>query len=355
MTGADETGQLVETIQFAHGNSQPLRIRGSGSKFFFGHSIVGTVLDVSKHAGILSYEPSELVLTARAGTKLSEITKTLSESEQMLGFEPPFFGKNATLGGTIACGFSGPRRPFAGSARDFVLGIKCINGKGEFLAFGGQVIKNVAGYDVSRLMVGALGSLGVLCEISLKVLPKFELEMTRIREMDETGACKEMVRLAGFSLPISAMSYCQGLLRVRLSGTENGIQAAQGVVGGEVDSSGEEYWLQLREQQLRYFNCNQPLWRLSVPATTPRLPFADDCLIDWGGALRWVYTDQPADSVFMAAKQAGGHATMFRPDTHWPTDRFSQLSDPVAGIHARLKSAFDPAGILNPGIMYADV
>ena len=179
--------------------------------------------------------------------------------------------------------------------------------------------------------------------------------MTRIREMDETGACKEMVRLAGFSLPISAMSYCQGLLRVRLSGTENGIQAAQGVVGGEVDSSGEEYWLQLREQQLRYFNRNQPLWRLSVPATTPRLPFADDCLIDWGGALRWVYTDQPADSVFMAAKQAGGHATMFRTDAHWSTNRFSQLSDPVAGIHARLKSAFDPAGILNPGIMYADV
>ena len=211
-----------------------------------------------------------------------------------------------------------------------MLGVKCINGKGQFLAFGGQVIKNVAGYDVSRLMVGALGSLGVLCEISLKVLPKFELEVTRIREMDEIGACKEMVRLAGFSLPISAMSFCQGLLRVRLSGTENGILAAQAVVGGEVDNSGEEYWLQLREQQLRYFNRNQPLWRLSVPATTPRLPFADDCLIDWGGALRWVYTDQPADSVFMAAKQAGGHATMFRPDTHWPTDRFSQLSDPVA-------------------------
>ena len=270
----------------------------------------------------------------------------------MLGFEPPGFGADATIGGTVACGLSGPRRPFAGSVRDFVLGIKCINGKGEYLSFGGQVIKNVAGYDISRLMVGALGSLGVLCEISMKVLPKSEHEATFVREADESFACEEMIRLAGLPIPISAMSHFQGYLRVRLSGTEKGIAAAQSVVQGDRDSNGDEFWRQLREHELDFFRRNQTLWRLSVPATSEPMNLGGDCLIDWGGALRWIYTDQPPSEMFETAAYLGGHATMFRADGNWPDSRFSALIGPALNIHRRLKEAFDPSGILNPNIMY---
>ena len=355
MPGSDDTTRLVETVRSSHRNSEPLRIRGSGSKFFFGRPIVGTVLDVSRHQGIVSYEPSELVLTARAGTPLREITKALSASGQILGFEPPSFGDRATLGGTIASGLSGPRRPFSGAARDFVLGVKCITGTGEVMAFGGQVIKNVAGYDVSRLMVGALGTLGVLSEISVRVLPGHELEKTQLLELNEKSALDEMIRLNRLPIPLSGMSYSSGILRVRLSGTDSGVASAQADVGGHEDADGTEFWSQLREQRLDFFNRNQTLWRLSVPVTSPPMDLGNDCLIDWGGALRWVYTDKSDEEMFEIAKQMGGHAMVFRAESYYQGQRFSSLSDVMAGIHARLKSSFDPAGILNPGIMYSEI
>ena len=355
LPGADLSPRLVEAVQKANHTAEPLRIRGSGSKFFYGRAISGTVLDVSGHQGIVSYEPSELVMTARAGTKLSEIVGTLAESRQILGFEPPWFGSDATLGGTIACGFSGPRRPFAGAARDFVLGVKCINGKGEFLSFGGKVIKNVAGYDVSRLMVGALGTLGVLCEISLKVVPVSEVEITRTLELDLESSQQEMVRLSGKSLPLSAASYVDGLMRIRLSGTENGVRAAEMVIGGESDPNGPLYWEQLREHKLMFFNRNQSLWRISVPANTPTLNIEGDWLVDWGGAQRWIYTHLLPDAIFEMAKSTGGYATMFRPESVWPGERFSSLSKPLTRIHSRLKTAFDPGNILNAGIMYEHI
>lgn len=352
MPDRDLSGQFIESIKRAFQDSETTRIRGSGSKCFFGNPVVGTTLDVAGHTGVLSYEPSELVMTARSGTRLSDIEALLSESRQILAFEPPWFGADATLGGTVACGFSGPRRPYSGSVRDFVLGINCINGKGEYLTFGGQVIKNVAGYDVSRLMVGALGALGLICEVSLKVLPQPEVETTAVLELDEESALVEMVRLSRKPLPLSGMSLSDGLLRVRLSGTENGVRAAISAIGGETDANGDRYWHDLKEHQLNFFSRNQSLWRMSVPANAPAMHLGSDCLLDWGGALRWVYSSESPETVFGTARRMGGHATMFRPDSGWSVGRFSPLDASLAGIHARLKSAFDPRGILNPAILY---
>ncbi len=345
---------LIAAVKAAYHNDEKLRIQGSGSKSFYGNPVAGTTLDVTGHCGVLTYEPSELVITARAGTRLADIDRILTDARQILGFEPPWFGEDATIGGAVACGLSGPRRPFAGSVRDFVLGINCINGKGEYLSFGGQVIKNVAGYDVSRLMVGALGALGVICEVSLKVLPRPEVELTRVLELDDGTARKEMVRLARLPLPLSGLSYYGGLLRVRLSGTENGIRAAESQIGGEVDQNGTVYWQRLKEQQLNFFYRNQSLWRLSVAATAPTMKLDGDCLLDWGGAQRWIYTDDDPDILFNVARRMGGHATMFKPDAGWPRGRFSALEEPAKGIHSRIKSAFDPKRILNSGILYAD-
>ena len=355
MSGEDQSDVLVEAVRSAYKSSHPLRIRGSGSKFFYGNPVVGDILDVSDHCGILSYEPSELVLTARAGSKIADINKVLTDSGQILGFEPPMFGENATIGGTVACGISGPRRPYSGAVRDFVLGVKCINGKGELLSFGGQVIKNVAGYDISRLMTGAIGSLGVLCEISLKVLPKSEVEVTVYQQISASKAHSEMIRLAGLALPVSAMSFNAGVFRIRLSGTENAVCAAKQEIGGELEENGNEYWQLLREHRLDFFSRNQPLWRQSVPPTAPLADLGGDCLIDWGGALRWIYTDETESSMFETASRLGGHAMMFRARGLWPNDRFSQLDETAMKIHQGLKNAFDPAGILNPRIMYSNL
>ena len=355
MSGPDETGRLIEAVRSAYRNSEPFRIVGSGSKTFLGRPIAGARLNVAENEGILSYEPSELVLTVRAGTKLREIEKTLGESGQMLGFEPPAFGDDATIGGTIACGLSGPRRPFSGSARDFVLGVKCITGKGELLSFGGQVIKNVAGYDVSRLMAGALGTLGILDEISLKVLPMFEVEKTLIHETSERLALKGMTSWTRQPLPISAMSYVNGKLRIRISGTVNGTRIAEMLIGGDLDPDGESYWTRLNEHKLEFFDRPDSLWRLSLPAVAEPVRLVGDCLIDWAGALRWMYSNESPQTVFDYARSIGGHAMMFRPDSQWSSNFFSELSGPVGRIHRNLKRSFDPRGILNPGILYADL
>ena len=355
MSGTDETERLIKVVRSAYRNSEPLRIIGSGSKFFLGRPVAGTHLNVAENEGILSYDPSELVLSVCAGTKLREIVKTLGESGQMLGFEPPAFGDDATIGGTIACGLSGPRRPFAGSARDFVLGIKCITGKGELLSFGGQVIKNVAGYDVSRLMVGALGTLGILSEISMKVLPMHEVEKTLIHETGEQSALQDMTRWTRRSLPISAMSHVDGKLRIRLSGTVNGTRIAETLIGGDLDPDGETYWAHLKEHKLEFFDRSDSLWRLSLPAVAKSVSLKGDCLIDWAGALRWMYSNESPQTIFDYARSIGGHATMFRPDSQWSSNFFSELSEPVGRIHRNLKRSFDPRGILNPGILYADL
>lgn len=347
MNNTDISESLAETVRDAAARKIRLAICGSGSKRFYAGPIGGAPLDVTGHRGIVYYESTELVLTARAGTPLIDIETTLAEKGQMLGFEPPYFGDRATLGGAIACGFSGPRRPYAGAARDFVLGTRIINGKGEILKFGGQVMKNVAGYDVSRLMVGALGTLGVLLDVSLKVLPKPAKEITLCFMLPADKAIETMNNWAGRPLPLSAACHVDDVLYVRLSGTESGVRAAQIKLGGEVYDNGEDFWRDLREHRHSFFNAPVTLWRLSVPPASAPINLPGRWLTDWGGAQRWFMTDVLPKSIHAAAARVEGHATPFRDGAIVPAT--APLSAGIAGLQQRLMQAFDPVGILNAG------
>ncbi|MCP5141652.1 MAG: glycolate oxidase subunit GlcE [Gammaproteobacteria bacterium] len=345
--------QFAARIADAHGDARKLRIEGGGSKRWLGHAVDGETLSTRELSGIVAYEPSELVVTACAGTPLTELQQVLDDRGQMLPFEPPLFGDGATLGGVLACGLSGPRRPYAGAARDLVLGTRIVNGKGELLRFGGQVMKNVAGYDVSRLMVGAQGTLGVIVEASIKVLPKPEIERTVMLDMSAAQAIETMNRLAGQPLPLSAAMHDGDLLYLRLSGYESGVASAMHTIGGEEFAESDGLWLAVREHLHPFFDSlddDTTLWRLSVPATTPPLDLPGSTLIDWGGAQRWFAADLPAATVRDAVAAVGGHATLYRPGP-LPADTpvFHPLSPAIARLHAELRKAFDPAGILNPG------
>jgi glycolate oxidase FAD binding subunit len=339
---------LCERVREAAARGTKLRIRGGGTKDFYGAALEGEPLDMSPYAGVVAYEPKELVLTVRAGTSLDEVERVLEGERQMLPFEPPHFGPGATIGGAVAAGLSGPRRPYAGAVRDFVLGTRIVNGKGEDLSFGGRVIKNVAGYDVSRLMAGALGTLGVITEISFKVLPRPAREITLAFELDEAEAIRQANVWAGQPLPVSATSWQDGVLRVRLSGAEPAVAAARTRLGGEVVDDGA-HWTALREQQLPFFR-TATLWRISVPQTAEPLGLGAP-LIEWGGGVRWIAGDVDALALRSTAERAGGHATLFRAADK-SAGVFHPLKPAILKIHKRLKGAFDPAGIFNPGRMY---
>lgn len=339
--------QIAEQIRTAQG---PLRIRAGGSKDWYGENPRGEVLDVSANRGIVSYEPAELVLTAKCGTPLAEIETLLAQNGQMLGFEPPRFDPASTLGGTLACGFSGPRRPFDGSARDFVLGMEILDGSGQHLRFGGQVIKNVAGYDVSRLMVGALGTLGVLLQASLKVLPRPQAELTLQFECGDEDAIRRMNEWAGKPLPLSATAWMSGLLSVRLSGAQSSVAAAHSKLGGEINERGEDFWAGLRDQSAAFFRDDTPLWRLSLPSTAAVLALPGKQLIAWSGAERWLKSDAAAAEIRALAAAHGGHATLYSGDKACGV--FHPLPEALMKYHRRLKQQFDPRGILNPGRMY---
>ena len=343
---------FIDRIRAAHAEGSPLILQGGGSKTFYGNADEGEVLSTRALTGIVDYQPKELVLTARAGTPLAEIEAALAERNQMLAFEPPHFGGAATLGGSIATGLSGPRRPYAGAARDFVLGVRMIDGTGQPLRFGGQVIKNVAGYDVSRLMAGALGTLGLITEVSLKVLPKPAAETTLQFELDETAAIENMNRWAGQPLPLSATSWHAGLLTVRLSGAESAVHAAQARLGGEWLHDAAAFWQRLRDQATPFFD-KRPLWRLAVKPTTPPLNLGSAEWIEWGGAVRWLASDLPAATLRDAAKTAGGHAALFRGTA--PVDgAFAPLTPALLTLHRNLKQRFDPKGILNRGRLHPE-
>lgn len=343
---------FIDRIRAAHAEGSPLILQGGGSKTFYGNADEGEVLSTRALTGIVDYQPKELVLTARAGTPLAEIEAALAERNQMLAFEPPHFGGAATLGGSIATGLSGPRRPYAGAARDFVLGVRMIDGIGQPLRFGGQVIKNVAGYDVSRLMAGALGTLGLITEVSLKVLPKPAAETTLQFELDETAAIENMNRWAGQPLPLSATSWHAGLLTVRLSGAESAVHAAQARLGGEWLHDAAAFWQRLRDQATPFFD-KRPLWRLAVKPTTPPLNLGSAEWIEWGGAVRWLASDLPAATLRDAAKTAGGHAALFRGTA--PVDgAFAPLAPALLTLHRNLKQRFDPKGILNRGRLHPE-
>lgn len=329
-----------------------IEIRGGGSKAFLGGPAAGLVLDSSGCNGIVAYDPSELVVTVRSGTPLAELESTLAASGQMLAFEPPHFGA-ATVGGAVATGLSGPRRPYAGAVRDAVLGAKVIDGRGHVLSFGGRVMKNVAGFDAFRLQVGAYGTLGLLVEVSFKVLPRPEQELTLRYPCSAAAAIEAMNRHAGTPLPLSAAAFEDGTLRLRLSGNAAGVRAGQQVLGGDVDAEGDAYWRTLREHQRPFFADAAPLWRISLPSTRPPFAAADEQeLIDWGGAQRWLKSTADADAIHARAAAASGHATAFR--NHAPGVAFQRLAPSLMSLHRGLKRVFDPAGVFNRGRLFPD-
>lgn len=361
------TAAWAERVKAAAAAGGKLRLRGGGTKDFYGREVdelrEGELLDTRSYAGVVSYEPTELVVTARAGTPLVELEATLAEAGQMLAFEPPHFGPSATVGGAVAAGLPGPRRASAGALRDFVLGVKILDGRGEVLSFGGQVMKNVAGYDVSRLMAGSLGTLGLILEVSLKVLPRPVAEASLRFELDEAGALARLNEWGGQPLPISASAWegtqKRGLLHLRLSGAEAAVAAARRRLGGEAlaPEPAAALWSGLREHTADFFGqaglLSAPLWRLSLPSTAPALDLGPQ-LVEWGGAQRWLHSERPAAEIRRRVAEVGGHAILFRGGDR-RGEVFTPLAPALLGIHHRLKQAFDPAGVFNPGRMYPEL
>jgi glycolate oxidase FAD binding subunit len=347
--------QLSETIREANAAGRTLRIHGGGTKDFYGGPLRGEPLDARAYRGIVDYEPTELVITVRAGTPLAEVEAVLRREGQMLAFEPPHFGDGATLGGCIAAGLSGPRRVYAGAVRDLVLGIRLMNGEGTDLQFGGRVMKNVAGFDVSRVIAGSLGTLGVILEASLKVLPLPSVERAIVLELPERSALETMNRWAALPLPVSGTAYFDNRLYVRLSGAAPAVNAARTKLGGDAmsDEDARSLWQGLREHTHAYFRSDEPLWRLAVPSATAPLELPGRTLIEWGGALRWVRGSVPASSAREAAARSGGHATLFR-NGDKAVGVFQPLTPALLALHRRLKHALDPAGIFNRGRLYPD-
>jgi glycolate oxidase FAD binding subunit len=357
---------LIERIRQAADSATPLRIRGGGSKDFYSEQLQGELLSTASLAGITSYEPSELVVTVRAGTPLAQLEALLAQHGQCLPFEPPHFAGAATVGGVVAAGLSGPARASVGSVRDFVLGLTLVNGRGELLVFGGQVMKNVAGYDVSRLMAGALGTLGLIAEVSLKVLPVAPAEATLKFEMGQEEALRRLNDWGGRPLPLNASCWVRdagvATLYLRLRGAAAAVEAACRTLGGERRDNARVAadWNLCRDQRLPWFEQRgaRDLWRLSVPQTAPVLDLPEPPLVEWHGGQRWVRADaEHAQRLRETAARAGGHATLFAPGAQrgaGASARFAPLPAPLDRIHRELKRQFDPAGIFNRGRLYPD-
>jgi len=351
---------LCEQIRAAVADRRALCIRGGGTKDFYGQAPVGDRLDMRGYRGIASYEPTELVITARCGTPLAEVEAALAERGQMLAFEPPGFGDAATIGGVVAAGLSGPRRASAGAVRDFVLGATLLDGAGRVLAFGGQVMKNVAGYDVSRLACGSLGILGPIVEVSLKVLPIPMAGCTVRLALDESEALRALNAWSGQPLPVSASLWCDGSLSLRLSGAPAAVDEAARRFARERgaqrldDAEALALWAGVREHRDRFFDGALPLWRLSAPSVAPALDLPGRQMIEWGGALRWLRSGADAATVRAAAARAGGTATLFRGGDR-DVGVFHPLPPANAALQRRLKDVFDAARLFNPGRMYPDL
>jgi glycolate dehydrogenase FAD-binding subunit len=349
---ADLSDQFIDRIAAARAAGTPLYIEAGGSKrHMAGRSCDAPVLDVSGHRGIVDLLPSELVVTARAGTPLTELAAELAKHRLELAFEPPLFAGKATLGGTLACNLSGPARPWQGSIRDAVLGVQLVNGKAEKLNFGGKVMKNVAGYDVSRLQAGALGTLGLLSEITLKVMPRAEASQTLAYELNGEDAITMMNSKATLPGPLNGAYWVEGRLLLRLSGAEAGVDATARDWGGDVVADSDDEWTALNELTLPFFEGGAPLWRASLRANAPFTTLPAAQLIDWGGAQRWLRGEQDAATLQQHSQQAGGHVSLFRGG-----DRTGEVKQPLNPIETtlskRLKQAFDPDSILNPGRLY---
>jgi len=374
--------ELCDQVMTAHAGHKPLFVCGGGSKSFYGNYRPVTPqdghcrLDMTAYNGIINYQPSELVVTVRAGTSLAVLEAELAEKDQMLAFEPPHFSESATVGGCVAAGLAGPRRMTVGGVRDFVLGARLLDSQGRLLSFGGEVMKNVAGYDVSRLLAGSQGIFGAIVDVSLKVLPKPFEECSLRFEATQHEALDHFARWRSQPLAISATSWTalddgssgaqsraganvEGIVTVRLSGAPPAIRAAKASVGGEelgVEQAAN-WWMALREQTHSFFKRNQPLWRVALPPTTPVQDFGLPTLVEWGGGQRWLSGDIDAHAIRAWAQRLGGHATLFRPAGGViPSDGvFHPLAAGVAAITRRLKQELDPAGLFNPGRMVLEL
>ncbi len=362
---ADLTNEFVAQIREAAAHKSPLTIEGSGSKRWYGNATVAQrQLSTTGHTGILDYDPAELVLTARTGTTIAELEKVLAERGQMLAFEPPRYAAESTLGGVIAAGLSGPARPYAGGVRDFVLGLHVVDGKGDVLKFGGQVMKNVAGYDVSRLMTGSLGVLGLITQVSLKVLPIPPAQCTLCFELSEAAAIHQINAWSSKPLPITASVWHQGVLSVRLAGARAAVASADQQLGGTklAPEAAAALWRSLQDQTHAFF-CSasdmagqRSLWRLSLPAIAPAIDAttisgAAAQLIEWGGGQRWLWSDAAPETIRKTARSLGGHAVCFN-NQQAVGDVFDALPSALMAIHQRLKHTFDPHGLFNPGRLY---
>ena len=344
--------RLRERVREAAATGTALEIVGGGTKRFYGRPVYGEPLHTTGLSGIVHHEPSELFVTVLGGTPLAQLEARLAETGQMLAFEPPHFGAAATVGGMVAAGLSGPRRPWAGAVRDHLLGVRVLDGTGQLLHFGGEVMKNVAGYDLFRPMAGALGTLGVLVEVTLKLVPVPAQTETRALALDQAQMRSTLERLWRSPQPVTATWYDGEILYVRLAGEAPDVAAAARRLGGERLPDDTALWQDVREQRLPWFHDPRPLWRLSVPPAAPQIPLPGDWAEEWSGAQRWLLSDSDAESVRRAAASAGGHATLFRGDPG-EDEVFQPLAAPVLHLHRRLKATFDPHGVFNPGRLYA--
>ena len=349
----DATAELTARVQAAAAARTPLQLCGSGSKAFYGRPLRGEPLMLQDHTGVVDYDPQELVLTARAGTPLAHIEARLAECGQHLPFEPPHFGPAATLGGMIACGLAGPARASAGPVRDYVLGVRILTGAGQVLNFGGRVMKNVAGYDVTRLMVGALGTLGVLLEVSLKVLPRAPGQLTLTFALSGAQAIARMNDWARTPLPVTGTCWVDGRLYVRLQGSPAALAQARRI-GGEELNAAEAFWTSVKEHTHSFFDGAGTLWRLTVPSASAVFDVPGRTLMEWTGAQRWLVPDAARADLHAHSVRAGGFATRFR-DAEPSGEVFAALPAALMRVHHELKKTFDPYAILNLGRLYADL
>lgn len=353
---SDQTQALQQQVREAQQSRTPLRIMGGDSRGFLPQSRAKQPLNLSQHHGVLQYQPEELVITLRAGTPLGEVTTLLQSHQQQLAFDPPRFSANSTIGGAVATAMAGPGRPWQGGVRDHLLGAKVLSGSGELLSFGGEVVKNVAGYDLFRPMAGAYGTLGVMLELSIKTLPQSAMEYHAVLESMEEEALHTMQQIRQQNLPLSGLCWHQNEIHLRLSGTavelEQYIPKLQ--QQGFTPQQGSPFWQQLRDQQLELFNSTDPIWRISLPPTAPalsQLRCSDELeqILNWGGAERWIRGIVPESRLRSEVEALGGHATLLRNATP-EMERFHPRPPLIQRIEQQLRTTMDPAGILNPGI-----
>ncbi len=353
----DISQRLIDQVNTAAMDGTELNIVGRATKGSLGRSPVGQAIRVAQHSGIVDYRPVELVITVRAGTSLEDLVAALDEHDQMLSFEPPTYGGKASIGGTLACNLSGPARPWGGGIRDSVLGIRLINGKGEHLTFGGQVMKNVAGYDVSKLQAGAMGAFGIVTEVSLKVVPKPAATLTLVRDMEADQAIETMNRTAGKYSALTGACWLDNDLYLRFSGAPSAVTQASIKCTGDIADRGDEFWHDLREMKLGFFERAGSLWRFSLKSTGAHFRANERWLIDWAGALRWLHPASDTNnierkSLEQAAIACNGQAMLFRGGDR-DNEVFHSQTETAMKIHRRLKFAFDPDGLFNRGRLYS--